>query len=206
MLRRLLTLVLCLVATANTLCAQCPDNEIWYTTTDGKIATLSLAEGHAPDNGADFEIVSHTYDGGKGVIRANKPIKVYGFVVDYGLGRVSYGSYSGFALDGDIESITLPHGLTTIAESAFEDCSSLASITIPEGVTQVGDSAFFDCSGLKVLTCKAPIPPRVLPGFLGFADLCIDAETQIYVPKKSVKAYKNNYIWGRYAKRIKPIK
>ena len=151
MLRKLLTLVLCLMATVNTLCAQCPDNEIWYTTTDGKIATLSLAEGHAPDNGADFEIVSHTYDGGKGVIRANKPIKVYGFVVDYGLGRVSYGSYSGFALDGDLESITLPHGLTTIAESAFEDCSSLASITIPDSVAEVACSAFVGCSALPVI-------------------------------------------------------
>ena len=116
---------------------------------------------------------------------------------------IGYGAFVGCS---SLASIDIPDSVTVIGEFAFADCSSLASITIPEGVTHVGDSAFFDCSGLKVLTCKAPIPPRVLPGFLGFADLCIGAETQICVPKKSVKAYKNNYIWGRYAKRIKPIK
>ncbi len=150
MLRKLLTLVLCLVATVNTLCAQCPDNEIWYTTTDGKIADLLFGNGQAPDNGDDFEIVSHTYDGGKGIVRANRPIKVYGFVFDGSL-TLSHGFCYGFALDGDIDSVTLPHGLTTIAERAFEGCSSLTSITIPDSVAEVACSAFVGCSALPVI-------------------------------------------------------
>jgi hypothetical protein len=37
-----------------------------------------------------------------------------------------------------LESVTLPKGLLSIGNSAFEDCSSLTSITIPEGVTSIG--------------------------------------------------------------------
>ena len=150
MLRNLLALALCLMAAVTTLCAQCPDNEIWYTTTDGKIADLLFGNGQAPDNGEDFEIVSHTYDGGKGIVRANKPIKVYGFVVDGSL-TLSHGFSYGFALDGNIESITLPYGLTTIAERAFEGCSSLASITIPDSVAEIAYGAFYGCSALPVI-------------------------------------------------------
>lgn len=150
MLRNLLTLALCLMAAVTTLCAQCPDNEIWYTTTDGKMADILFGNGQAPDNGDDFEIVSHTYDGGKGIVRANKPIKVYGFVVDGSL-TLSHGFCYGFALDGDIDSVTLPHGLTTIAERAFEGCSNLTSITIPDSVAEIACGAFVGCSALPVI-------------------------------------------------------
>ena len=79
MLRKLFIIALCLVATTFTTQAQTqtpPDNEIWYTTTDGKIADLEFGEEPASENGEDFEIVSHTYENGRGVVRANKPIKV----------------------------------------------------------------------------------------------------------------------------------
>ena len=37
------------------------------------------------------------------------------------------------------------YSVTSIGESAFEDCTGLASITIPNSVTSIGEYAFEDC-------------------------------------------------------------
>lgn len=42
--------------------------------------------------------------------------------------------------------ITIPESITSIGESAFEDCSSLTSITIPDSVKSIGNYAFFGCN------------------------------------------------------------
>ncbi len=47
-----------------------------------------------------------------------------------------------------IHSVSLPAGLTSIGESAFNGCTGLTSVDIPEGVTSIGGSAFSGCSGL----------------------------------------------------------
>jgi uncharacterized repeat protein (TIGR03803 family) len=45
-------------------------------------------------------------------------------------------------------SYTVPDGVTTIGNEAFEGCSGLTSITIPDSVSNVGDEAFQDCANL----------------------------------------------------------
>ena len=47
-----------------------------------------------------------------------------------------------------IESVVIQDGVTSIENSAFEDCSSLRSVIIPKGVTSIGSQAFKGCSGL----------------------------------------------------------
>jgi len=56
-------------------------------------------------------------------------------------------SIADWAFDGcgNIIGITIPAGLTTIGEGAFYECTNLTSINIPASVTSVGYSAFFDC-------------------------------------------------------------
>ncbi len=53
-------------------------------------------------------------------------------------------------LNGDLlQDLVIPDGITSIGNSAFRGCSSLASITIPNSVTSIGGYAFSDCIGLK---------------------------------------------------------
>ena len=44
--------------------------------------------------------------------------------------------------------VVIPDGVTSIGDSAFENCSSLTSITIPDSVTSIDNYAFFNCSNL----------------------------------------------------------
>ena len=55
------------------------------------------------------------------------------------------------------KNTSIPDGIISIEDSAFNDCSGLTSITIPSSVTIIGNSAFNDCSGLTSIT----IPNRV---------------------------------------------
>ena len=53
---------------------------------------------------------------------------------------------------GEITSVSLPDGLTSIRYHAFYDCDALTSITIPNSVTSIGDNAFRGCSSLTSVT------------------------------------------------------
>ena len=51
-----------------------------------------------------------------------------------------------------LTSVTIPNSVTSIGEGAFVGCTSLTSIEIPNSVTRIGGSAFYDCSGLSSVT------------------------------------------------------
>ena len=51
-----------------------------------------------------------------------------------------------------IKTVVIGNGVTSIGDSAFSECSSLASITIPDSVTIIGGSAFFSCESLTSIT------------------------------------------------------
>ena len=48
----------------------------------------------------------------------------------------------------NLTSIAIPNSVTTIGNSAFSGCSNLTSIVIPNSVTTIGGYAFSDCSNL----------------------------------------------------------
>lgn len=51
-----------------------------------------------------------------------------------------------------VTELVIPHGITSIKQSAFYGCSNLTKIVIPDGVTSIGDSAFSNCSKLTNIT------------------------------------------------------
>ena len=57
----------------------------------------------------------------------------------------------------NLTSITIPSSVTSIGSSAFSGCSSLTSITIPWGVTSIGSSAFSGCSSLTSITIPSSV-------------------------------------------------
>lgn len=48
--------------------------------------------------------------------------------------------------------VTIPNGITSIGERAFEHCRNLTSIIIPDSVKHVDEMAFSGCSKLEYLT------------------------------------------------------
>ncbi len=199
MLRRIFILVVCIIATALAASAQCPTNEIWYTTTDeAKVSTEKLGG----------SIIAHTYQDGKGIIRFDKPVANIGSEAFYGCRNLqsitlpnsvlSIGDMAFFHCLG-LTTITIPNDATEIGSWAFEGCKSLTSITIPDNVTDLHAETFKNCENLTSITCLATIPPI-------FWDVNIADDLIIYVPKESVKRYKHTYGWSLHKRQIKPIK
>ena len=44
------------------------------------------------------------------------------------------------------------YSVTSVGNSAFEDCITLSSVTIPDSVTSIGNSAFKDCVNLTAVS------------------------------------------------------
>ena len=59
---------------------------------------------------------------------------------------------NGELVQGDL---VIPAGVTSIGDSAFDECSGLTSVEIPASVTSIGESAFSGCSGLSSVTFEA---------------------------------------------------
>jgi len=51
-----------------------------------------------------------------------------------------------------LKAFTLPDGVTTIGDRAFQHCFLLTAITLPDGVTTIEDGAFSCCSSLTAIT------------------------------------------------------
>ena len=75
-----------------------------------------------------------------------------GYLVQRGGGK----DYSVFKarVDGSLTEVTaeMLDVITSIGNSAFQYCTSLASITIPSSVTSIGNYAFSNCSSLASIT------------------------------------------------------
>ena len=59
--------------------------------------------------------------------------------------------------DETVTSADIPGGVTSIGNSAFRECSSLAGVTIPDGVTSIGGHAFEGCSSLTCVTIPGSV-------------------------------------------------
>jgi hypothetical protein len=133
------------------------DNEIWYTSSDGNIVNPNKTDVFGAN------IVSNTYEDGKGVITFD------GEVTTIGNGAFFECYY--------LTSVVLPNSVTSIGNQAFWYCIGLTSVTIPNSVTGIGVSAFAYCSGLTSITIPNSVTSIGTYAFVGCSSL-----TSIIIP------------------------
>jgi len=107
-----------------------PNDEIWYTSSDGNIVTPYSTS-------ALPKIVSNTYSDGKGVIKFETDVT--------SIGNQAFYNRTGLA------SITIPNSVANIEKDAFNYCTSLATLTIPNSVTSIATAAFSSCHSLATI-------------------------------------------------------
>lgn len=112
--------------------------KIYYTSTDGKVVTPTLSGYYDEEYGFGAEVVSNTYENGRGVILLNGPAKYVGATA--------------FRTCETLRSITLPEGITLLGNQAFMSCPSLVSVQLPSTLKSIGTDAFYGCTLLKEIT------------------------------------------------------
>ena len=173
-----------------------PNNQIWYTTTNGN------ALGKSGGN-----ITSDTYTNGKGVIEFNEDLTkittemfknimtLTSIILPNSITAIQDEAFSGC---DKLTTITLSNQLETISKKAFYGCSSLESITLPESLKSIGEYAFSGCLKLSTIKVLSTVPPTINAK----AFYNTPALTQIIVPKNSTNNYKNNTGWSNYEGKI----
>ena len=71
----------------------------------------------------------------------------------------------------DVESVTIPDGVTSIDDRVFSGCTNLTSITIPDSVTSIGNGAFYNCTSLTSITIPNSVTSIGGGAFHGCASL-----------------------------------
>jgi len=106
-----------------------PNNEIWYTSTDGSVIE--------PNSNASFgegvSLVSNTYENGQGIMTFSGPV-------------TKIGDWS-FHAANNLSSILLPESIVSIGDYSF-NASSMETIHIPDNVTSIAEGCF--CSSAKL--------------------------------------------------------
>lgn len=74
--------------------------------------------------------------------------------------NISSGAFNGFATVDKTSAVEViipskdssGNDVTSIGQSAFQNCNRLTSVTIPDSVTSIGNYTFFYCTGLTSIT------------------------------------------------------
>ena len=132
-----------------------PNNEIWYTSSGGNVVTPYASDVFGAN------IISNTYENGKGVIKFDGNITSIGedaFYKCISLTSVTipdsiteFGDWAFYECTS-LTSVNIPDSVTKIWEAAFYYCTSLTSVNIPDSVTWIGNGAFISCTSLTSIT------------------------------------------------------
>ncbi len=141
-----------------------PNNEIWYTTADGRFIVPDCNPENFGANPIDF-----TYEDGKGIIRFD------GDVTNIGTNDIR-GEDSGVFHGSNLTSISLPASVTMIGANAFMECEQLEKVVLREGLISIQSNAFAWSSNLSDIT----IPSTVT--YLGYYSLAGTAIESVVIP------------------------
>ena len=88
--------------------------------------------------------------------------------------------------------------------SAFAGCERLETVEIGRDVNQMWAGAFIGCNNLQRMYCKSDTPPIINLDWAGVWNRPHPLEghasnRKIYVPRKSIDAYKKAAYWSDYA-------
>jgi hypothetical protein len=133
------------------LAAKCDPNEIFYTSTDGKMINLQTV------NGFGATVISHNYDYGYGSIRCD--------------GNITSIPDNAFNNCSTLVTITLPSQLEKVGNFAFENCSSLVEIEFPSTLKSIGNYAFSRCVGLGSISLTQGVTTIGNFAFNGCSDI-----------------------------------
>ena len=146
-----------------------PDNEIWYTSTDGEVVP------YATDGSTGNEVVSNTYSGGKGIVKFARDLEV----VDK----------RAFYYQPRLATVTLPEKVTKIDGSAFYDCYGLVEVNLGGSVQIIAEYAFYGCRFPEI-----QLPPSLIA--IGASSFAFNYYLQrIHLPESVVRL---GYVNGGY--------
>ena len=99
---------------------------------------------------------------------------------------------------------TIPYGVTSIGEEAFNCCAGLTSVTIPESVTSIVQSAFYGCTGLTSITIPenvTNIGERAFENCTGLTSISVLRKEPISINENTFRVYAGrdeagNTIWS----------
>lgn len=98
-----------------------------------------------------------------------------------------------------ISGLSLPEGLETIRQAAFNNTNNLTEVTLPASLKKLSDSAFFWNKSSK-LTFLGTTPPEIIyttdtKGNLQMPTISGIENCKVFVPAEAVDAYKAS-VWG----------
>lgn len=112
-------------------------------TVDGYTYTYSVTDGKATIGASNAwtRAISPSPTG-----HVTVPSSLGGFPV---VGIGDYAFYGFYSASYELESVTIPNGVTRIGKRAFSGCPNLTDVTIPASMAVVDNGAFSGCSNLK---------------------------------------------------------
>lgn len=110
-----------------------------------EFAAMTIASGNC---GAEGDNLTWTLDGDY-----NLTISGSGAMQEF----QSADSVPWYNYSGNIKSVVIENGATSIENYAFYGCSSLSSVTVPNSITKIGNCAFYLCRNLNSVTIPSAV-------------------------------------------------
>lgn len=106
------------------------------------------------------------------------------------------------------EKIVVPYSVDGLVvksfnEDVFSNNKNLRSVTLQKNISRLPDRAFYNCDNLQEIVLLHSAPSEISVGYRLLDGTPNDCN--IFVEKAALSKFKNNYFWGRYAKRLASI-